>query len=212
MKAQKALEAYDELRMKSGDDYLTFKNDFVRLAGECGKPRASWKHEFNRRLTDTLQRALAGAFIDDAVAFDHFVRLGMQHAMINKRISDRQAAGRQATVSQTPARGSRGGRTARGSRTIGQTANGPDPAANPDKKLTPEEVRLLYQQGRCFICREHGHTSRDCPKKSQQQRTADADREARLRALEERWATPSEDRSPAPSSRVRFEDVTESEN
>lgn len=139
MKAQKALDAYDELRMKPGDDYLTFKNDFVRLAGECGKPRTSWKHEFNRRLTDTLQRALAGAFIDDTVVFDHFVRLGMQHAMINKRISDRQTAsrqtaGRQATVSQTPTRGSRGGRAARGSRTNAQTATGPDPAANPRKE------------------------------------------------------------------------------
>ncbi|KAK4235983.1 hypothetical protein C8A03DRAFT_17323, partial [Achaetomium macrosporum] len=53
LRTQKSLEAYDDLRMKPDDDYLAFKNDFARLAGECGKPRASWKHEFDRRLTDS---------------------------------------------------------------------------------------------------------------------------------------------------------------
>ena len=52
--AQKALDDYDDLKMGPGADYLAFKNDFVRLAGECGKARAEWKREFNRRLTPNL--------------------------------------------------------------------------------------------------------------------------------------------------------------
>jgi hypothetical protein len=92
--AQKALDDYDDLKMGPGADYFAFKNDFVRLAGECGKTRAEWKREFNRRLTPNLQRHLAGAFLDPTVDFDQFMRLGLQQAMINKRANEQQKAER----------------------------------------------------------------------------------------------------------------------
>lgn len=185
IKAQRSIEAYDELKMDPSDDYLTFKNDFVRLAGECGKPRASWKHEFNRRLTDSLQRALAGAFIDDTVTFDQFSRLGMQHAMINKRISERKTANRQTNLPKVNQKNPPGKTTSGG----GVANVGRSTVANSDKKPTQDEIRILYQEGRCFVCREKGHTSKDCPRNNQPDASS---REARLKALLAKWAPASE--------------------
>ena len=34
--------------------------------------------------------------------------------------------------------------------------------------LTPEDRKKLMDEGRCFRCREKGHQSKACPKKSQQ--------------------------------------------
>ncbi|KAL2017203.1 hypothetical protein VTK56DRAFT_2410 [Thermocarpiscus australiensis] len=209
LKSQKSLEAYDDLEMKPGDDYLAFKNDFVRLAGECGKPRASWKHEFNRRLSDSLQRALAGAFLDDTVTFDQFVRLGMQHAMINKRVSERRAANRQTNPAKPNQKASPRKTTTGGA----ATNTGKPNAGSFDRKLTQDKVRILYQEGRCFVCREKGHTSRDCPKKIQQDTV---DREARLKALQAKWA-PASNAGPnktPDANQVRFDlpDSSEAEN
>jgi uncharacterized protein YoxC len=208
LKAQKSLESYDDLRMKPGDDYLTFKNDFVRLAGECGKPRTSWKHEFNRRLTDSLQRALAGAFIDDTVTFDHFVRLGMQHAMINKRVSERQSANREggnkSNSKKTTAPASASARTT--SSRANEQKNSP--------RLTKEEVRRLYEEGRCFVCREKGHLSGDCPRRNDG-KTASydaADREARIKALEAKWAPAAPEPTPHGSTQTRSESLSDSGN
>src|SRR5579863_5675999 len=36
------------------------------------------------------------------------------------------------------------------------------------QRLTPEERTKLMQEGRCFRCREQGHQSKECPKKSEQ--------------------------------------------
>ncbi|KAK7960413.1 hypothetical protein PG988_011627 [Apiospora saccharicola] len=32
-------------------------------------------------------------------------------------------------------------------------------------RLTPDELKKFISEGRCFSCREIGHTSRDCPQK-----------------------------------------------
>ncbi|KAK4095774.1 hypothetical protein N658DRAFT_394608, partial [Parathielavia hyrcaniae] len=69
---QMALDEYDNLKLKPGDDFLAFKNDFVRLAGETGKPRSTWKHEFNRKLYDSFQRSMVPSFASPAVTFDQF--------------------------------------------------------------------------------------------------------------------------------------------
>jgi hypothetical protein len=209
--AQKALDDYDDLKMGPGADYLAFKNDFVRLAGECGKTRAEWKREFNRRLTPNLQRHLAGAFLDPTVDFDQFTRLGLQQAMINKRANEQQKAERAKS-------GDAGGNREKSKAPPKANNNGgaPRAAADPDKKLSQDEVRILFQEGRCFVCREKGHTSRNCPKKQ----AGDPDREARLKALQEKWApaTPtgtsagSANTGPVESNRIRFEAPSDSEN
>ncbi len=57
-------------------------------------------------------------------------------------------------------RGGRGGsfRPSRGRMSGGGARNGP--------KLSPEELEKLYQENRCFNCREKGHSARFCDKQS----------------------------------------------
>ena len=40
MVGQNALREYDELKLEPGDDFLSFQNDFVRLASETSRPRS----------------------------------------------------------------------------------------------------------------------------------------------------------------------------
>ncbi|KAK3896447.1 hypothetical protein C8A05DRAFT_20576 [Staphylotrichum tortipilum] len=172
MTAQRSKDEYEDLRMKPGSEFLAFKNDFVRLAGECGRPRADWKDEFNRRLTPALQRSLAHAFLDDSVDFDAYARLGLQHTRINKRAAALQAAARSpaGTLAGSHAGGSTPGKTNRhrGKRDDDSAAatSGNSSASN-GKPLTPEEHRVLAREGRCFRCRQKGHMSPDCPKKKE---------------------------------------------
>ena len=62
MVTQNALREYDDLKLEPGDNFLSFMNDFVRLAGETGKPRSCWK---GRVQLEALQhfRAGYGAFV-----------------------------------------------------------------------------------------------------------------------------------------------------
>ncbi|KAK0716814.1 hypothetical protein B0T26DRAFT_612178, partial [Lasiosphaeria miniovina] len=52
---EEAMDEFTTLQMKPGDDYHTFRNEFVRLAGECRRPRSEWKKKFKRRLTPAMQ-------------------------------------------------------------------------------------------------------------------------------------------------------------
>jgi hypothetical protein len=213
---QKALDEYDNLKLRPGDDFLAFKNDFVRLAGETGKPRSTWKHEFNRKLYDSFQRSMVPSFASPTVTFDQFVVEAQQIAIINKRASERhaaerQTAERQATNRQRPnnaARGSRGG--VRASiflpRKQGATAA---------KPLSADEVKRLYEEGRCFICREKGHLANDCLQKERSRlHGSDPDRDARVARLQKRWAAkPPEDLCKDDDSTTVAEDsASEQEN
>jgi hypothetical protein len=42
-KSENAIREYSDLIMEPTDDFFRFKNTFVRLAGECRKPKAEWK-------------------------------------------------------------------------------------------------------------------------------------------------------------------------
>ncbi|KAK4232753.1 hypothetical protein C8A03DRAFT_20017, partial [Achaetomium macrosporum] len=180
---------------------------FVRLAGETGKPRSCWKDEFNRKLYSTFERDMARSYIDPTVSFQEFVREAQQIAMINKRVSERRAAERQPKPKSSKPVANRGS-----TKTLSTK-----PAADPGKKLTRDEVRTLYEAGRCFTCREKGHVSKECPQKGDKPvpRMADPDREARIAELQDRWAGPAEVSSSATTNRdkeVRFEGLIDSEN
>ncbi|KAK3896396.1 hypothetical protein C8A05DRAFT_20618 [Staphylotrichum tortipilum] len=211
MRAQKAVEAYENLQMKPGDDFMAFKNDFVRLAGECAKSRTTWKHEFHRRLTHSLQRTLMSVYVDRAITFDQYVHIGLQHDALNKRASEHQAAARKdaAALARNNTRPAR--------RNAGNPAGNPAaPAAdampgdtNPGrKKHTPADFDRLIAEGRCFRCKEKGHTSRDCPRK------ATDGYDARIRAMRARWVEEDDSTTvePAKATRVRFEDDSETKN
>lgn len=179
--AEKALDEFAELKLRSGGDYQAFKNNFVRLAGETGQPRTKWKTEFKRRLPTTLQIALAAAYIDPNVTFEQLAQQGANIALVEK----------QASAERDPPR-TRGGAT-RGSRAGAQRSRpGTSRPVQGDRatpKLTADDFKKLYEEGRCFICREQGHLSRECPRKGRKEsRAADPNREAHIALLWERWS------------------------
>ena len=187
--------------MKPGDSFTAFKNDFVRLAGECGKSKVEWKAEFKRRLPGTLQRALAPSYLDPAVTFNQYVRLGAEISYSYRQIGNGHAPRRDGAprATKTP------------------KISDPRPAApkaeSTASQLSPEEVRKLYDEGRCFVCREKGHTSRECPQKTGGRAAAGdwkAQRESRIANLQSRWAAkePAAPRAPA-SNKKKLAKVVE---
>lgn len=176
-KEQKALDDWDKLKQETSKNFLAFKNDFVRLAGECQKPRSSWKKEFNRKLTASYQRQLGVSYLDPMVTFEHFARLAQQLAQINKRASQEQAAHRQANPKPAGKADQKKGNATGSNRGAGNRTDG----NNKDKpKMTPEAIRKLFDEGRCLHCRQKGHIARNCPNKKDEDK---ADREARIQAL-----------------------------
>lgn len=82
---RRAQNEWDTLRMMDPKtyhatrvEYQTFKNTFMRLATEVRLPRAAWKDEFERRLSPTLQKALAVQFLDEDVDFNRIVALAQK--------------------------------------------------------------------------------------------------------------------------------------
>ncbi|KAK4182096.1 hypothetical protein QBC35DRAFT_396656, partial [Podospora australis] len=71
---ENALDEYEKLVYKPSDGFNNFRNDFVRLAGECQRPKKDWKYEFNRKLTPSLKTQVSTQYLDKKVTFDEFVR------------------------------------------------------------------------------------------------------------------------------------------
>ena len=81
---KKAENEWEKLKMSDPESYgnklnnisyLRFRNAFCRLAAELQKPRAIWKTAFERRISPTLQKALALQFLDDNIDFDTIANL-----------------------------------------------------------------------------------------------------------------------------------------
>ncbi|RKF58572.1 hypothetical protein GcM3_181023, partial [Golovinomyces cichoracearum] len=76
---RKAENEWDKLQMKDPESYgnkyndisyIRFRNAFFRLSAELQKPRTEWQSAFERRISPTLQKALALQFQDDSIDFD----------------------------------------------------------------------------------------------------------------------------------------------
>lgn len=165
-KQEKARVEYEKLEMKPGDDFATFKNCFVRLAGQCRKPETEWKAELKRKLPTRLQTALVGHFIDPNVDFDKYTRLASEIDLNLKQADEKR--------DQVKATNGRGRKNAPPTATPApKNGTVPTPANNPRArptgsqhgKLSVEELKKLMSEGRCFTCREAGHNSRECPQK-----------------------------------------------
>ena len=184
-RTQVALAAFQKLSLANSTDFATFKNDFVRLAGELGRNKTEWKDEFHTRLTPTMKTALAAQYVDPDVGFDRFARLGANIALVNKNAYEGYRPA-------NPARGNRGGNRGNRSTRGGQPGSSGTPrlqgggGAAPTK-LTADDLRKLYNEGRCFVCRGKGHLSRECPKAGDKStgvsNLANPEREGKLNAL-----------------------------
>jgi hypothetical protein len=191
--AEEALDEYNELYMKPGDDYAKFKNEFVRLAGECNKPRTEWKSEFKRKVLPAISDKMVMAFLDKKVAFEEYARTGAQIALDHKITQKRRDRDRKKTsepAGPTPGRG-----YCRGTKSMNDKATSAKEQPGQPARVTrnAEEIKQLAREGRCFTCREQGHRSSDCPK-----------REARLQEIADRYT-----KDPATSNKAKL-DATKS--
>lgn len=197
---RKAQDEWEKLRM--GDcktykaekvDFQLFKNAFVRLGAELRKPKDEWKEAFERRLTATLQKALAAHFLDDDIDFPKIALLAQKVDYTNKRADEESKALRAATQgggrggrgghnggpaaggapSSGGDSGGRGGSNSRSGRGGGRGGGGGNRAVH-----TPEEFTRLMAEGRCLNCKEKGHRRPDCPKVE-----SSSDRANRINAL-----------------------------
>jgi hypothetical protein len=187
------LDAYDGLHMQPGADASAFRNDFVRLAGMVNKPKTEWKREFYRKLTTSLQSAVAREYLDNAVDFRKLADQAIQIAQIHKRVNAARTAAKTATTQP-------GGNTRRTtSSTTTSTTTTPNPARTPAAfrprfpqggrapraRIPVDKLKKLIEEGRCFTCEQQGHTSSECPNKNNS-----ADRAARIQAIVDKYGDP----------------------
>lgn len=206
----RARSDFNKLELRPGGDYLAFKNNFVRLAGESGKPRSEWKSEFHGKiLIAALRTALAAAYVDPNTTFDQYTRLGAEISYANQQAREAAAERRQETPKTNKGNQKRNNPAGVGGSKAGAGRNNNgNKTAN---KLTPDEVRKLYEEGRCFNCKERGHKSHECPRSSGGGYDK-KDREARIQAIQAKWANATATEKDAGSSKeVDAEAASDSE-
>jgi uncharacterized coiled-coil protein SlyX len=179
-----ALSEYNDLTMEPGDDFTKFRNTFVRLAGECRKPRSDWKEEFHRKMLPSMMDKLAREAIDDNVDFEAYARVAGQLALNyeqTQKAKKKKDKSVQASTSSGNTGKSKKSYKDKGNPKSDNTSKATS-TANTRPKLTDEEVKQLAREGRCFTCKEKGHIGAECPKRK-------ADREARIAAIAAKYTS-----------------------
>ena len=161
--------------MKSGDDFPAFKNKFVRLAGELDVRTKDWKNEFERRLPPSITNGLTAQYLDRKVNFESYATMAQKVATklkrsYAKRDKEKEKDDKKKTPASSALSAPRPTTTASASRP--PATNNKTAVTSTGKKVNlrrPDESRLetLVREGRCFICEEQDHTSRDCPHKGE---------------------------------------------
>ena len=178
----------------SGEDFVTFKNRFVRLAGQNKIPRSQWKEEFKNVVTPRFKYALINQFLDPAMSFNDLVKRGQEIAFDFKKDAEASKKKEAEKKASQPKK----------KEAFTRSTNNKDSAAKPDStrprrtELSREELKKYIAEGRCFGCHQTGHTKKECPNKADTQ----AAREARINEIAERIT----------SNRSRLDEDNEEEN
>lgn len=144
-----AKNQFRSLYMKTGDKFHDFLSEFLYLAAEAGVAEEDWKDELYHRLTTELQKLTMVEKIKEG-SFNEFSSSCSQTANYLEIINHRHQRNRAFTPSSNR----------------GSTAKGTTLTDSPVKKEEDTDYRnQLLKQGKCFTCFQHGHLSRDCPKK-----------------------------------------------
>lgn len=192
-----AEDAFADLKMDPKQDFLAFKNEFVRLAGESGEPRDKWKHLLKKKITDRRQNALVTHWFAPNMDFDKICQMARQVDLTfklqakskNEKRGDAKSTG---SSSNTNAGGRNGGGSNRNN-SIVNNSNGGNRLKPHEKnwakgKLSEREIVQFTVEGRCFNCRETGHRARDCPTTvPYQDNTQKKDNEVRLAEIAARY-------------------------
>lgn len=165
----RAAAQFASLKMKAGDTYKGFRNEFVRLAGECGIARSEYKREFHRRLIPNISRLLAAQYIDESMPFGRYAEVGAQIDLtyqLSKEVEKKE------TNTNSRTTGTRGGRAGtRGGRAGGAGARGGSTNTPTSSMPSREERQKLISEGKCFLCRQEGHIASQCPKAAEKRDT-----------------------------------------
>lgn len=151
---QVARDEYLALKMEPKQDFTDFLAEFTYFAEESEQPEGLRKRDLYRKLPLLLQNQVMIDAGDESTTLDQFIR----KCQIASRLIAQQVANR---VGNRGRSGANANANAPTSKTGGQEAQAQkDPTRN-----DPAKKASLMKEGRCFICEEQGHISRNCPKK-----------------------------------------------
>ena len=158
-----ALHDFNDLLMEPGRDFTTFRNVFVRLAGECRKPRGEWKEEFHRRLLPSMMDKMVREVVDDKVGFEEYARVAAQLALNyeqnQKTKKKREHAATSAATSDSKGKKPKLDKDRKTDAAV-STRN-----TQITTKMSEDEIKQLVREGRCFNCKEKEHIGAKCSKK-----------------------------------------------
>ncbi|KAH7626627.1 hypothetical protein B0T09DRAFT_292853 [Sordaria sp. MPI-SDFR-AT-0083] len=176
---ENALQNFTKLKMKDTDNFDFFKNKFVRMAGECQRPKTEWKRELFQRLPAEYKKQMGAKHRDSSISFESYCMDCSGFGQVLKTIADENKAASKSGKNHNSGGGNRG--SGSGSGSAPKHAGGGGGAARQISDRHEETTRL-FNEGRCFLCKERGHTKRDCPEKER----FDRERRDRVAAIVDR--------------------------
>ncbi|KAJ5465253.1 uncharacterized protein N7458_000939 [Penicillium daleae] len=149
-----AQDQYIALKMDPKQGFNDFLSEFTYLADEADQPKGMRKDDLYRKLPTLLQNQVMADAGEDSVTLSQFVR----KCQVTSRLISQQIISRAENRSRNPNR----------TDTNAPSRNRNDPQTpKPSTRLDDKEKAALLKEGRCFVCREQGHISRNCPTKNQ---------------------------------------------
>ena len=151
-----ARNEYARLVMDVKTDFVDFLAEFTRLAEEADQPEDLRKQDLYQKIPTLMQNQTMMDVDDDDVTLQQFIRKCQKAAgRISQQFANRNA-------NKTPSRNNNQSSANKGNNLSSTNLNS---NASQNSRLTDTEKAALMKEGKCFVCREQGHISRNCPKK-----------------------------------------------
>jgi hypothetical protein len=144
-KLQNAKKDFNALTMELCSSFQSFRTKFHHLAGESKLPASEWKDAFFFRLTDVMRPLVAAS--KHLPTFRDFELICIQVA------PTLPPPAKKAEKKKVPWKTRQSGS---GTQTT--------PASGSNDSPTRADRDKLYQEGRCYYCKETGHVKPQCPK------------------------------------------------
>ncbi|OOQ82704.1 hypothetical protein PEBR_37745 [Penicillium brasilianum] len=151
---QVARDEYLVLKIDPKQDFGDFLAEFTYLAEEAEQPVDLRKRDLYRKLPALLQNQVMIDAGQSSVTLEEFV----QKCQIAARLISQQIANRAENRNRNPNR--------TGTNASNRSQSDSQPPKSSDRPDDKEKATLL-KEGRCFVCHEQGHISRNCPTKKQ---------------------------------------------